>query len=88
MAQPGTSKNLKVLLLAPLTAVADAKHPFKRQIHTIHVVAVAGTVEQSQQCISSCGSPLQGYVCERHKMSKSVQFKLHGSHNTTSRYGL
>ena len=32
---------------APLTAEADAKHPFKRQLHTIYVVAVAGTVRNS-----------------------------------------
>ena len=43
--------NPKVLLLTPFTAEADAKHPFKRQLHPIHVVAVAGTVQQSRQCV-------------------------------------
>ena len=28
----------------------------KRQLHRIHVVAVAGTVEQCRQCVWSCGS--------------------------------
>ena len=40
---------------APFTAEADAKHPFKRQLHTIHVVAVAGTVEQSRHDDSAYG---------------------------------
>ena len=56
MAKPGTGENPKVLSLALFTAEADVKHPFKRQPHTIHVVAVAGTVEQSRQCVSSGGS--------------------------------
>ena len=48
----------------PFTAEADAQHPFKRQLHTIHVVAVPGTIELlSRQCAMELWIPIKKDTC-------------------------